>query len=300
MKAPSAFRLARAVASAGAAAMGCQATATVKRQSAIANLQSFRVVRVRVDGSPEGKRWAGELEAAVVDRVAGSCRFDRVLPGSEPAEARPDLIVDLNIQRAYRGGTGFLNNANQAVMDVLLVLSDGGTEDLLGSAWIRGESPAVHVSGASPEGKAISAVADSVAKVLDMSGCALARIDPEPEPQPEPIAVVQPQPGDQPPPDTGPAPTPVADDSARRAEALNEEGKSLFRAANIEGATARFRAAFEARPDPRYAFNLCVSYDALKRFDEALGACQQVLDGNPSERLRGKATRRMKSIRDKR
>lgn len=256
----------------------CQPSATVLQQSPIANLRVYRVVGIRVAGTGAGSRWTDELEAAVVQQVSNKCYFDRVVSSAQLANADADLIVDLNIQRVFRGGDGIIRNDHKAMMDVLLVLSEGGTEDLVGSVWIRGESPTVHVSGSSPERQALSAVAKSVGKVLHLSGCSLARIDPEPDPEP----------------DEGP----VAD-NVSAAERLNDEGKALFKAADINGAVTKFQAAAELAPDPRYYFNLCFSYEALERFDDALGQCQEVLNRHPTDRLRDKAERRIARIRTK-
>lgn len=258
----------------------CQPSATVRQQSPIANLRVYRVVGIRVAGSGAGSRWTQELEQAVVQRVGSSCYFDRVVSSAQLANADADLIVDLNIQRVFRGGDGLIQNDNKAMMDVLLVLSEGSTEDLVGSVWIRGESSAVSVSGVVPERQALNVVAESVGKVLHASGCSLARIDPEPESEPEP--------------DDGPV-----TDNVVEAERLNDEGKALFKAADINGAVAKFQAAAELAPDPRYYFNLCFSYEALKQFDEAQRQCQEVLDRHPTDRLRKKAEQRIARIRTK-
>ena len=257
----------------------CQPTATVRQQSPIANLRTYRVVGIRVAGAGAGSRWTDELEAAVVQHVSKQCYFDSVVTSAQLANADADLVVDLNIQRVFRGGTGIIQNDQKATMDVLLVLSEGASEDLVGSVWIRGESPTMHISGSVPERQALEVVADSVGRVLHASGCSLARIDPEPEPEPEPNH------------------EPVTDNVAE-AERLNNEGKALVKAADIEGAVARFLAAVELAPDPRYYFNLCFSYQALKQYDAALRQCQEVLDRHPTDQLREKTKQRITRIRE--
>jgi hypothetical protein len=271
------------IVAAAALATACSATATVKRQSPIANLQTHRVVAVRVDAEGAGRSWTRELEAAVVQKVGGKCKFDSVLPAEQLGGTAPDLVVDLNIQRVFRGGDGLIQNPNKVIMDVLIVLSDGAGDELLGSAWIRGESPSVQVSGKIPERQAVGVVADSVAKLLDLSGCALARVEPEPEPEPQPQ----------------PDPPGVDPETIAQAEAANDEGKKLFKAAKIDAAVGKFREAIALVPDPRFHFNLCFSLEALKRYDEALAACDATLKAEPDERLRKKTTDRIQGIQKK-
>ena len=82
---------------------------------------------------------------STVNQVMKNCQFDNVvLDGT--AGAQPDLWIDLNLQKSFRGGTGIIQNDNKATIEVLMVLSDGASEDLLGSAWITGESSSVSVS----------------------------------------------------------------------------------------------------------------------------------------------------------
>jgi hypothetical protein len=264
------------------AVSACSASATVKNQTPIANLQPYRTVVVRV-AATEGQRWTQLLEDSVVTKIANKCKFDRVLPSRLAAGQPADLILDVNIQRSFRGGDGVIQNENQAVMDVLVVLSDGISDDLVGTVWIRGKSPAVRVAGSEPENEAIGAVAGSVAKVMDISGCGLprvARVEPNPEPTPPP-------------------PADADTEAIARGEQLNNEGKTLFRAADVQGAAAKFHEAIAAYPDPRYYFNLCFAYESLKRYDDAITTCKQVLELNPDERLVEKTNERIQIIGQK-
>ena len=84
-------------------------------------------------------------------------------------------------------------------------------------------------------------------------------------------------------------------DAAKKAQAegLNNEGKNLFRGADVPGAIAKFEAAAALVPDPRYHYNLCLSYESLKRYDDAILMCEKVAGSNPGKRLEDKATRRI-------
>lgn len=267
------------------AAAGCVASATVRRTTPVANLQSFRTLLVRVDGSPEARRYASVLEFHAADKLRGTCAFDQVVTSRERPVQPPDLILDLNLQRAFRGGEGLIQNPNLATIDVTLVLSDGVDDELLGSADIRGKSSAVYVANQNPEEQAIAAVSARVAQIMERSGCTGARVArAEPEPAPDEAT-----PDDE-----------VDPDLLARAEAENDAGKQLFRAADIAGAKARFQAAIALHRDARFLFNLCLAHEALKELSEASSVCQQVIDMQPEPRLAEKAQMRLGIIRDKR
>ena len=56
-----------------------------------------------------------------------------------------------------------------------------------------------------------------------------------------------------------------------QAEALNEEGKTLYKNGNFAGAAEKFRQAIQLSPnDPRYYFNLCATLGSLEQYDDAL------------------------------
>ena len=82
---------------------------------------------------------------------------------------------------------------------------------------------------------------------------------------------------------TAPAP------ATPQAEALNDEGKELFKNGNYDAAIEKFRAAIAASPaDPRFYFNLCAALEKVNQFDNALEACDSVYEHSPDERLRAK------------
>ncbi len=309
------------------AAVGCSASATVTRTTPVANLQSHQTVLVRAAGISKAQQFINELADVTVAEVSKKCQFASVMPANMAGGQRPDLLIDLNIRQSFRGGTGLIKNYNKATVEVLVVLTDGATDELLGSATIRGESAAVSTSGSSPEGAAVGAVAKKIAEVLSKSGCMgprVARTYPNDN-----------QGGAGGGSDAagagggnggagaggdgvgtgaggagavgggvggGGASTVVGGGGAAavnkaKADALNNEGKNLFRAADLNGAIAKFEAAVVLFPDPRYHYNLCLSYETLKRYDDALTMCQTVLDKNPGKRLEAKATRRIGIIR---
>ena len=74
------------------------------------------------------------------------------------------------------------------------------------------------------------------------------------------------------------------DTEAHRAEAdkLNEDGKTKFRTADLNGAIALFQQANQLAPDPRYVFNICLAYEALQQWPQATASCQQAKTMSPS------------------
>lgn len=260
-------------------ASSCRPSATVRRTTPVANLQSYRTVLVRVDGSPQARRFADMLEFHAIDWMRRSCAFDQIGTRRQPPLAEPDLVVDLNLQRASRGGGGLIQNPNLAVVDVTAVLSDNVDDELIGSADIRGKSSAVAVSGVNPEEQAIAAVSKTMAEILVRSGCSGERVA-----RPEP------------PPPTDPVDPAIDPELLAQAEAENEAGKQLFRAADIAGAKARFEAALAIHRDPRFLFNLCLAQEALKDYAAARSSCQEVIDLQPEPRLVEKAQMRLDII----
>jgi hypothetical protein len=267
----------------------CRPSATVQRTTPVANLQTYRSALIRVAASPEAQSQIPQLERSASDRVRTSCQFEQVLIGQ--SSTPPDLIVDLKIQRAFRGGDGIVQNPNLAIVDVTMVLSDGINDELIGSADIRGQSSQVLVGGAVPESQAVDAVAGKIAEVMSKSGCngpRLARAADDP-----------PGPDIGNPADAGPNAPP---DDARKAQAeqLNDEGKELFRAAEMAAAKGKFEQAISIHADPRFLFNLCLAQETLKEYDQATATCQQVLGMSPAPRLAEKAKERLAIIADKR
>ena len=83
-----------------------------------------------------------------------------------------------------------------------------------------------------------------------------------------------------------------------RAEALNEQGKTLYlERQDYAGAVAKFRAAIAIRPDARYSYNLCTALEKVGDLDAALAACNDVAAQNPRPDLADKASRRADEIR---
>jgi tetratricopeptide (TPR) repeat protein len=84
---------------------------------------------------------------------------------------------------------------------------------------------------------------------------------------------------------------------AEQAEALNEEGKMLYKDKSYPAAVEKFRAAIELVPDARFYFNLCASLEKVGDLDGALQACDAVYAHAPSDALKGKTGERAAEIR---
>jgi hypothetical protein len=266
----------------------CGPSASVKRTTPVANLQSYQTALVRVASTQGLNQYTPVLEFATTDEMQKHCNFGRIVSPTQVGNLKPDLIVDLNIRRTERGGGGFIKNPNLATVNVTMVLSDGIDEELLGSAEIVGKSAAVAIEGNDPENEALIAVAKRVTQILGKSGCVgerVARAEPPAE-EPTPAEV----PGSE-----GLTPEQLA-----AAEAANDEGKRLFRAAEIAAAKAQFEQALGVSKDPRFYFNLCLAHEALSEYDSAVEACQSVLAAKPEARLAEKATQRLEIIAEKR
>jgi hypothetical protein len=257
----------------------------------VANLQSFQTVAVRVRArAPQLRGLAGGLKQQLEARLATQCTgFQEVPPNSQGV----DIMVDLNVTAANRGGTGVIRNMSQENVETLLVLSDGSTGELLGTAHIHGQSSGLQQGGGSPEGEAVAVVAKAVADVLVTSGCVGTRT---PKPVPTVVADVTPPNGSDsttppppgpgpgsgatPPPATAPDPTILA-----KAEALNDSGKDKLRSADVPGALADFQSANTTVADARYEFNVCLAFEAEQSWNDAIGACKQAQGMNPKAEL---------------
>ncbi|HSD90737.1 MAG TPA: hypothetical protein VLB44_24600, partial [Kofleriaceae bacterium] len=213
--------------------------------------------------------------------------------GQQPA----DVVLDLNITRTGRGGGGLISNENTAVLDALLVLTDGQDGQLLGTATIHGKSSGMLINNQPPENEAIDVVGKTVADVLFKSGCGGPRVARAPTP---PVG-------------TGSGATMVGlgsgagsgtgggsgtsappDDAKRgQAEQLNEQGKEKLYGADIPGALALFQQANALVPDPRYQFNVCIALGAQEQWDNAIAACQQARGMNPDAKLAAKIDHRI-------
>jgi hypothetical protein len=260
----------------------------------VANLQSYRTVALSVRSTAfAAQGLATYLENAVLQRLQRQCGFEAVgRAGGTPA----DVVLDLNITQTGRGG-GWVSNSGTASLDTLLVLTDGQSGDLLGTARIRGKSSGMIVNNRPPEQEAVDVVAQSVAELLAKSGCSGPRIARA-----------------EPPPDTGAAAgsnagsaagsgasegsgAPPIDDARRaQAEALNEDGKLKLRSADIAGALTAFQQANALVPDPRYQYNVCLTLEAQEQFAKAVAACKQARAMNPEPRLVAKIDKRLELL----
>lgn len=245
--------------------IGCKPSATVENTTPIASLQSYRTVSVKVSTSGSGGRAnAAAIAGIVEDKLRKSCGFESIVkPGGNPGA---DVQIDLNITNIARDTQGFVKNPNRALMDALLVLTDGTNGELMGTAKIHGKSSTVNMTTAQPEAQAADIVAQTVAEIMAKSGCSGPRI----------AKVVPPPP---PPPNTGSGttPPPPAVDETKRpdAEAANDAGKDLLRGGDAPGALASFQKANGLVPDARYLYNACIALAVEEQWDQAQSTCTQ-------------------------
>jgi hypothetical protein len=257
----------------------CHPSATVEHTMPVANLKIYRTVALRVHATAFASQGqAMYLESAVLEKLQRQCGFEQIgRAGTSPA----DVVLDLNITNAARGGGGWISNQSQANLDALLVLTDGGDGELLGTARIHGESSGMIINTGSPEHEAIDIVAKTVADLLAKSGCTGPR-----------VARATPPPPPPPPPDQGSAAPP---DEAHRAQAdaLNEQGKEKLYGADLAGAVAAFQQANALVPDPRYEFNACLALEAQQQWNDAIAACRAAHDMKPPVELAAKIDHRL-------
>ena len=280
-------------------AAACHPSATIERTMPVANLQSYRTIGLRVRSTAFASQ--GEamfLESALRQDLQQQCGFEQIAPPGAPA----DVFLDLNITATGRGGSGWIQNANLATIDTLLVLSDGQNGELLGTARIHGKSSGMIVNNNAPETEAVNVVAKTVADLLAKSGCAGPRIarTETPPPGPDGTAGSGAAAGSDAGSGTGSGSAVVATtvDPAKKAqaEALDEQGKDKLRSADIAGALALFQQANALSPDPRYEFNVCLTLEAQEHWDEAGTACKQAKAMNPEPRLSAKIDHRLDLI----
>lgn len=269
--------------------LGCHPSASVERTMPVANLQTYRTVALRVSAVPQAQGQAYYLESSVLARLGQVCGFSGVgRYNGSPA----DLYLDLNVTGAGRGGSGWITNANLATIDTLLVLTDGQSGDLIGSARIHGQSSQMAINNTNPEQQAVDVVAKTIADMLAKSGCSGPRIAKATPPPPPPPATGS---------ATGSDTTPPPDTEAHRAEAekLNDDGKTKFRTADLPGAIALFQQANQLVPDPRYLFNLCLAYEAEQQWDQATASCKQARTMSPKPELQAKIDHRLELLAHK-
>lgn len=292
-------------------ATACRPSATVENTMPVANLQPYRTMALRVRSTAfAAQGWASYLETSVAARLKTSCQFDFIGGAYTP---NPDVVLDLNITRAGRGSNGWVTSSGTAVMETLVVLSDGHDGELLGTARIRGESSGVIINNRPPENEAVEVVAKSIADLLAKSGCSGPRVA-----RAEPAVATVPQTGSAAgsgsdsgtatgsgdgagsngSTDTGPT-TPAVDPAKRaQAEALKESGIEKLRGDNLTGALADLQQALALVPEPRYQYNICLVYEAMKKWDDAIGACNKVRTMKPDARLSGQVDRRLELLAD--
>jgi tetratricopeptide (TPR) repeat protein len=268
---------------------GCHPSASVEKTMPVANLQTYHTVALRVSAVPQAQGQAYYLESSVLSRLQQVCGFEGVgRYNGSPA----DLYLDLNVTGAGRGGGGIINNGNLATIDTLLVLTDGQSGDLIGSARIHGQSSQVAFNNNNPEQQAVDVVSKTIADMLAKSGCSGPRVAKAVAPPPPPPATGS---------DTGSAAPPPVDTEAHRAEAdkLNEDGKTKFRTADLNGAIALFQQANQLAPDARYVFNICLAYEAQQQWQQATASCQQAKTMNPKPELQAKIDHRLDLLANK-
>lgn len=260
----------------------------------VANLQSYRTVGLSVRSTAFASQGiAMFLENAVMQKLQQQCGFEKV---GKAGTGPNDVVLDLNITRSGRGGGGWVSNSGTAVIETLLVLSDGENGELLGTARIRGQSSGMIINGAPPENEAVEVVAKSVADLLAKSGCSgprIARTEPPPETGSGSSTGSGTGSGSATQQGSGAPP----DDAKRaQAEALNEDGKLKLRSADIAGALTSFQQANALVPDPRYQYNVCLTYEAQEQWQNAIAACKQARAMNPEPRLVAKIDKRLEML----
>jgi hypothetical protein len=272
----------------------CHPSATVERTMPVANLKSYRTVGLSVRSTAFASQGlASYLEASVLQKLQRQCGFEQV---GRAGTGAADVVLDLNITNAARGGGGLISNGNLSTIDTLLVLTDGVNGELLGTARIRGKSSGMIINNGTPEAEAIEVVAKTVTELLAKSGCSgprIARAEPPPPPDTGSGAGSNTGSGSA---SDGSGAAPPDDARRAQAEALNEDGKLKLRSADIAGALAAFQQANTLVPDPRYQYNVCLTLEAQEQWGPAITACKQARAMNPEPRLVAKIDKRLELL----
>ncbi|MBV8759686.1 MAG: hypothetical protein JO257_20525 [Deltaproteobacteria bacterium] len=259
----------------------------------IADLKTYHSVGLRITAVPQAQGQAYYLETAVLDRLHRTCGFEGV---TRYGTGAADLVLDLNVTAAGRGGSGWITNANLATIDTLLVLSDAQTGDLLGSARIHGQSSQMAINNNNPEQQAVDVVAQTIGEMLTKSGCTGPRLA-KAAPPPPPSGDFGSAPGSGA--GSSTATPPPADDHRAEADKLNDQGKDKFRTADLNGALALFQQANQLAPDARYVLNECLAYEAMEKWGDAMATCKQARSMNPSPDLAAKIDHRIDLLKNK-
>ena len=64
----------------------------------------------------------------------------------------------------------------------------------------------------------------------------------------------------------------------------------------MQGALATIRQAAETFADPRYVFNICLTFQALEQWDNAINECKRARGMNADERLVAKIDQRLEIL----
>jgi hypothetical protein len=254
----------------------CHATATVQNTMPVANMQYYHSVALRSHSSAFASQGMAQfLDQAVQDKLRTSCAFTTVGGANTPS---PELVLDLNVVKAGQDTGGFITIQNQIAIETLLVLSDGQTGDLLGTARIQGSSAAMTTNRSNPTSEAIDVVAKTVAQLLVKSGCSGPRISRAP------VEVA--------------TPNPAVDESHRdEADKLNEDGKQQMFGAHLTEALVLFQQAAALLPDARYVFNVCVVLGAQEKWDDALAQCNKARGLGAKPELAAKIDSRIDALK---
>jgi hypothetical protein len=259
------------------ALVACHPSASIENTMPVANLQTYHSVGLRVQSTAFASQGrAAMLENAMIGYLRQKCGFESV---GRAEQGRNDVILDLTVTAAGRGGGGLISNPNLATLDAMLVLSDGQNGELLGSAKVHGQSSSVVINNSNPENEAIDVMAKTIAEMLGKSGCSGPRIAKVTPPPPPPVDTGSAGPG----PGSGSAPPPPPVDESHRqeAEALNDSGKTKFRKADTTGALADFQGAKALISDARYIYNICLVYEAQEQWQQAITTCREARSANP-------------------
>jgi hypothetical protein len=266
----------------------CRPSATVEKTIPVANLQAYQTVGLRVHTNAFASQGLAMMfEASVTQKLQQQCSFTQVTKVASPPQ---DVVIDLNITKISRGGSGLLTNPNLAEMDTLMVLTDGLDGQLLGTATIRGKSSGMMINNAKPEIEALEIVAKTIAEMFAKSGCSGARVaratPPPVAPDPgTPTTPTTPDPANPNPNPTEPS-NPVGDPARlTEAEELNARGREALIVADAKGAQALFQQANAIVKTAKFTYNICVSLIAQNQRDTALTACREARTLNPDPSL---------------
>jgi hypothetical protein len=256
----------------------------------IASMQSYSTVALNVRSTAFASQGqAMMLEQQVINMLQQKCSFVSIQrQGSGPP---PDIILDLNITNTGRGSGSIISNSSTAFVDTLLVLSEGGSGELIGTARIHGTSSGMIINNNPPENEATQVIAKTIADMLAKSGCSGARIAKAPPP---PVDNGQGSGSG-----TGSGTAPPDDAKRAQADALNQEGTDKLRSADVKGALAAYQQANALIADVRYQYNICLAYEAGQDWANAEAACKQAKTMTTEARMHEKIDKRLDLIAHK-